>query len=131
MISRKDIKEADYKKIFYFFHKKKKNQGNLETANWPSQATHYVLEITKHKYFTEIEEYELFKYANSFTRSSKLCKDRTNRSVQIYDNLDFAVGEDTYQGETDMRVYYKQTYRSYNILKFYKFLKSLGYKIKV
>ena len=131
MITRKNIKESDYKKIFNFFHEKNKNQGNLKSARWPSEATHYTLGIDKSKFYTEIEEYKLFKSSGGKQVLPKLCKERTKRSVRIYNNLDFEVGQDTYQGESGMYVYYKQAYRSYDILKFYKFLKSLGYKITI
>jgi len=103
---------------FHFFHEKHENQGDLDNAKKPSDATHYKFYIERDG---DEQTIKLYKYFRTYP-SKKLCNSYTNLGLILKHNQDFVVlydatrgwGDNHYQGEC-----------TYKIKEFYEFLSSL------
>ena len=110
------LTDVELEACFYFFHNKPEDEGNIETAYYPSDATAYKFKISRQENEQCIQLYEYFK------SSGKLCKRYTRLGFLIKDNQDFTVLYDAINGRTDVHYQGKTTY---NIKEFYNFLDNL------
>jgi hypothetical protein len=104
---------------FKFFYEIPEDSGNLEYAEYPSDATKYFFKFNRTQDYQKIELYYNFK-----SKGFGLCEKSTLKGFKIMKNLDFAVLYEEYHNRGSS-VQYWQTEKTYNIKEFYKHFENI------